>query len=143
MKKAGQSWLPNSTEFMFRNPRQTHQFPSPQRGRGVRGEGGEQIYEARPCSQSGEGFGEFIQLRGIPLTPSPSPALGRGEPTSIALRFRTKRAACHHNLQRSLDAYSARHSVSVVEARGAKRGACGDGPWVGRVRRVGRRGHDG
>ena len=56
--------------------------PSPQRGRGVRGEGASSRLKALrefrdPQSELVSGM---IRQRGIPLTPSPSPALGRGEP---------------------------------------------------------------
>ena len=53
--------------------------PSPQRGRGARGEGGERTVEMSAAFRgpsSSNGFGELIHLRGIPLTPKPLSRVG-------------------------------------------------------------------
>jgi hypothetical protein len=64
------------------NNQARNRFPSPQRGRGVRGEGEstERSFLGSRSPRSDTEPWKLIQSTGGPLTPSPSPALGRGEP---------------------------------------------------------------
>ena len=70
------------TKLIIARETQSTSVPSPQRGRGARGEGastGELILRGSKPSSSAR-FRMLIHSNGFPLTPNPSPALGRGEP---------------------------------------------------------------
>ena len=79
--------------------------PSPQRGRGARGEGGERTVEMSAAFRGrSNGFGELIHLRGIPLTPKPLSRVGeRGADLSRLCAGQISTQKCHYNLQSSIE----------------------------------------
>jgi len=62
-------------------------------------------------------FRELIYQRGIPLTPNPSPALGRGEPLLAAVLYQASSRKCHYNLQSSILRV---HDQSAAHAGGGR-----------------------
>jgi hypothetical protein len=94
------------TRFCFRWKGSKIRSPSPQRGSGARGEGGERTVEMSAAVRgpsSSNGFGELIHLRGIPLTPKSLSRVGeRGADLLRLCAGQISTQKCHYNLQSSI-----------------------------------------
>jgi len=88
----------SKTLIEFGSPR-----PNAGEGLGVRGASTRlDVVASLPRPSSRAGFRELIQQRSIPLTPGPSPALGRGEPILSTVGAEQSTHSCHYGLQCSI-----------------------------------------